>query len=96
MEVLGIMTLKINEGGYGRINLSIANNEDRNVQFQVVCSYNTCMTRLGLQPVFLISSYGASLAQRASYLALHSSLFGPVAQLIMITCILSLTALNLC
>ena len=26
---------------------------------------------------FLISSYGAPLAQRASYLALHSSLFGP-------------------
>ena len=25
----------------------------------------------------LISSYGAPLAQRASYLALHSSLFGP-------------------
>ena len=25
--------------------------------------------------VFLISSYGAPLAQRASYLALHSSLF---------------------
>ena len=44
--------------------------------------------------VFLISLYGAPLAQRASYLALHSSLFGPVAQLIMI--ILSLTALTLC
>ena len=27
--------------------------------------------------VFLISSYGTSLALRASYLALHSSLFGP-------------------
>ena len=27
--------------------------------------------------VFLISSYGISLAQRASYLAQHSSLFGP-------------------
>ena len=27
--------------------------------------------------VFLISSYGAPLAQRASYLPLHSSLFGP-------------------
>ena len=27
--------------------------------------------------VFLISSYGAPLAQRAFYLALHSSLFGP-------------------
>ena len=26
---------------------------------------------------FLISSYGAPFAQRASYLALHSSLFGP-------------------
>ena len=44
--------------------------------------------------VFLISSYGAPLAQRVSYLALHSSLFGPVAQLIM--SILSLTALTLC
>ena len=44
--------------------------------------------------VFLISSYSAPLAQRASYLALHSSLFGPVAQLIMV--ILSLTALTLC
>ena len=28
-------------------------------------------------PVFLISSYGAPLAQRASYLEQHSSLFGP-------------------
>ena len=26
---------------------------------------------------FLINSYGTPLAQRASYLALHSSLFGP-------------------
>ena len=26
---------------------------------------------------FLINSYGAPLAQRGSYLALHSSLFGP-------------------
>ena len=43
--------------------------------------------------MFLISLYGAPLAQRASYLALHSSLFGPVVQLIMI--ILSLTALTL-
>ena len=43
--------------------------------------------------VFLISLYGAPLAQRASYLALHSSLFGPVAQLVMI--ILSLIALTL-
>ena len=44
--------------------------------------------------VFLISLYGAPLAHRASYLALHSSLFGPVAHLIII--ILSLTALTLC
>ena len=29
------------------------------------------------EPVFLISSCGTPLAQRASYLALHSSLFGP-------------------
>ena len=47
-----------------------------------------------LVAVFLISLYGALLAQRASYLVLHSSLFGPVAQLIMI--ILSLTVLTLC
>ena len=45
--------------------------------------------------VFLISSYGAPLAQRASYLALHSSLFGPVVQLITCMIILSLTALTL-
>ena len=32
---------------------------------------------LYLQPVFLISLYGASLAQRTSYLALHSCLFWP-------------------
>ena len=44
--------------------------------------------------VFLINSYGAPLAQRGSYLALDSSLFVPVVQLIMI--ILSLTALTLC
>ena len=44
-------------------------------------------------PVFMICSYGTPLAQRASYLALHSSLFGTVVQLIMI--ILSLTALTL-
>ena len=43
--------------------------------------------------VFLISLYSAPLAQRASYLALHGSLFWPVAQLIII--ILSLTALTL-
>ena len=30
----------------------------------------------GWSPVFLISSYGTPLAQRASYLALHNSLFG--------------------
>ena len=44
-------------------------------------------------PVFLTSLYGAPLVQRASYLALHSSHFGPMLQLIMI--ILSLTALTL-
>ena len=52
-----------------------------------VCKY-VCIS------VFLISSYGTPLAQRASYLALHSSLFGPMVQLI--TIILSLTALTLC
>ena len=44
--------------------------------------------------VFLKSSYGTPFAHRASYLALHSSLFGPLAQLIMV--VLSLTALTLC
>ena len=28
-------------------------------------------------PVFLLNSYGAPMAQRAFYLVLHSSLFGP-------------------
>ena len=42
--------------------------------------------------VFLISLYGAPLAQKASYFVLHSSPFEPVLQLIMI--ILSLTALK--
>ena len=41
----------------------------------------------------LISLYGVPLAQSASYLPLHSFLFGQVAQLIMI--ILLLTALTL-
>ena len=41
------------------------------------CKMYTC--------VFLISLYGTPLAQRASCLALHSSLFEPDAQLIMIT-----------
>ena len=53
----------------------------------------TFIVEVHFQAVYLISSYGAPLAQRASYLTLHSSLFGPVAQLIMI--ILSLTALTL-
>ena len=34
--------------------------------------------------VFLISSYGTPLAQRATYVALHTSLIGPVVQLIII------------
>ena len=38
--------------------------------------------------------YGTPLAQRASYLVLHSYLIGPVAQLVII--ILSLTALTVC
>ena len=40
---------------------------------QYTCTYIHCTCR----SVFLISSYGTPLAQRASYLALHSSLFGP-------------------
>ena len=43
---------------------------------------------------FLISSYGAPLDKRASYLALHVLTLGQMAQLIMI--ILSLAALTLC
>ena len=39
-----------------------------NVQFVRVCMHTA---------VFLISLYGAPLTQRASYLALHSFLFGP-------------------
>ena len=35
------------------------------------------LIQLYLVAVFLISSYGTPLAQRASYLALQSSLFGP-------------------
>ena len=59
---------------------------------QILTAY--CVSTCISTSVFLISSYGAPLAQKASYLAVHSYLFGPVAQLIMIT--LSLTALTLC
>ena len=47
--------------------------------FMYICMYihYTYMYVHTYIPVFLISSYGAPLAQRASYLALHSSLFGP-------------------
>ena len=40
---------------------------------------NSCMSLVTYicPTVFLISSYFAPLAQRASYLALHSSVFGP-------------------
>ena len=49
-------------------------------------------------PVFLISSYGAPLAQTASYLALHSSPFGPddYSLLIGSKCILNGTQTNYC
>ena len=48
-------------------------------------------------PEVLISSYGAPLAQRASYLALHSSLFGPDGAVNYDYIVsLSLTALTLC
>ena len=50
----------------------------------VVLSMQGWPGKNGRPSVFLISSYGAPLAQIASYLALHSSLFGPVVQLIMI------------
>ena len=58
----------------------------------IVCIYiylyvHVCMHT----PVFLISSYGPPLAQRASYVTLHSSFFGPDGAVI-----LSLTALTLC
>ena len=35
------------------------------------------MKQFNSSTVFLISSYGAPLAQRASYLAINSSFFGP-------------------
>ena len=38
-----------------------------------------------LLSVFLITSYGAPLAQRASYLALHSSFFGPDGAMIILS-----------
>ena len=59
------------------------------------CVYITCTTATTTVSVFLISSYGAPLAQRASYLAQHSSLFGPDGA-VNYDYILSLTALNLC
>ena len=43
--------------------------------YTCTCTY-TCTVDVHT-PVFLISLYGAPLAQRASYLALHSCLFGP-------------------
>ena len=46
------------------------------------------------QTVFLISSYGVPLAQRVSYLALHSSSLGQMAQLIMIMLSLSTNSIN--
>ena len=49
------------------------------------CSTYTCTCRT----VFLISLYGAPLAQRVSYLALQSSLFGPMVQVIMIIIIIT-------
>ena len=39
----------------------------------IIVVVNTCT----YTSVFLISSYGTPLPQKASYLALHSSLFGP-------------------
>ena len=62
--------------------------------FVPLCTVHVLYIAITCTSVFWISSYGAPLAQRASYLALHSSLFRPVAQLILI--ILSLTALTLC
>ena len=64
------------------------------VHVHVHLHVHVCVYACVLASVFFISSYDAPLAQKASYLALHSSLFGAVVQLIMI--ILSLTALTLC
>ena len=64
--------------------------QESNFPSTILCCAYLCL----YMSVFLISSYGTPLAQRASYFALHSSLFGPVVQLIMI--ILSLTALTDC
>ena len=50
------------------------------VHVHCTCTLYTYMYTVHVQciSVFLISSYGAPLAQRASYLPLHSSLFGLV------------------
>ena len=48
------------------------------MSYWLITNVHTCIcTCTCTVPVFLISSYGAPLAQRASYLALHSSLFRP-------------------
>ena len=60
--------------------------QESNFPSTIYCAY------LSIHVSVLDSSYGTPLAQRASYLTLHSSFFGPVVQLIMI--ILSLTALT--
>ena len=39
MEVLGVMTLRISEGEFSKIVLNFANDEDRNIQFQVCGTY---------------------------------------------------------
>ena len=58
-----------------RVNRFLQNYDDYNIW--IFINSLCCITRIW-QSAFLISSYGAPLAQRASYLALHSSLFGPV------------------
>ena len=76
VEIVSLHTLCVWE----RVLVQISSFE--NVSMFVCVCVCTCVCVSA--SVFLISSYGAPLAHRASYLALHSSLFRPVALLIMI------------
>ena len=39
MEILGMVTLKINDGDYGRINIVMDHKDNKGVQFQVGIYY---------------------------------------------------------
>ena len=57
MEILGMITLKISDGEYGRINIGIKHNEEqRGVQFQVNLSSPLSLSlSLSLSLCFIIS-----------------------------------------